>query len=397
MKNSILRASLGALAVLWGTAAGAQVQAVSAETFEYAFPGMLHLQNGGNGWFNEWFVVQGQGDVSLFDSSVVPAFPLDDGVGVYAGQVVPFGEAYRKPDVTPHPDLSVGNAFGADDTTMWVSFSTQLYVGSTDHFGGLALIEQGVGEQLFLGSPWQTNGWGIDDEGPNGAPAVGIAGTDNTQATRIVTRIDFMTGMERVRMYLNPSTEYPTGAADLDEMVHDFIWNEIRLSSGGNNGEGFYFDNVVIAKGDPSATLGTNYCGPSVANSTGASAILTAQGSNSVATNGLTLSASALPINAFGFFLASQTQGFVMNPGGSAGNLCLGGAIGRYVGAGQIQNSGQAGAFSLTLDLAMVPQPSGFVSVAPGDNWNFQTWYRDSVGGTATSNFTDGVNLTFLP
>jgi hypothetical protein len=49
----------------------------------------------------------------------------------------------------------------------------------------------------------------------------------------------------------------------------------------------------------------------------------------------------------------------------------------------------------LALDLTQIPQPTGFVSVAAGDTWNFQCWYRDAVGGVATSNFTDGLSVDF--
>ena len=82
-------------------------------------------------------------------------------------------------------------------------------------------------------------------------------------------------------------------------------------------------------------------------------------------------------------------------PGGSMGNLCLAGSIGRYVGPGQIQQADATGNISLALDLTQVPQPTGFVSVGIGDTWNFQAWYRDAVGGSATSNFTDGLSVTF--
>jgi hypothetical protein len=105
---------------------------------------------------------------------------------------------------------------------------------------------------------------------------------------------------------------------------------------------------------------------------------------------------AALPgPNAFGYFLTSTTQGFVANPGGSMGNLCLAGSIGRYVGPGQIQNSGAAGAISLPLDLTQTPQPTGSVAIVAGQTWNFQAWYRDAVGGSATSNFTDGLSIGF--
>jgi hypothetical protein len=146
---------------------------------------------------------------------------------------------------------------------------------------------------------------------------------------------------------------------------------------------------------DGPATLGTNYCTANP-NSTGAAAAMSATGSASVAANNVVLRTSSMPNNSFGFFLTSLTQGFTPNPGGSQGVLCIGGAIGRYVGPGQIQNSGLTGAISLTIDLTQHPTPIGFVSVAPGQTWNFTSWFRDVVGGSATSNFADGLTISFI-
>jgi hypothetical protein len=140
--------------------------------------------------------------------------------------------------------------------------------------------------------------------------------------------------------------------------------------------------------------VGSPYC-VSVSNSTGVGATLGATGSATVASNDLTLEAASLPTNAFGFFITSRTQGMVSQPGGSQGILCLGGSIGRYVGPGQIKNSGATGSFSLQLNLTAMPQPGGAVGAAPGDTWNFQAWYRDAVGGLPTSNFTEGLSVTF--
>jgi hypothetical protein len=114
-----------------------------------------------------------------------------------------------------------------------------------------------------------------------------------------------------------------------------------------------------------------------------------------VVDNDVSLAASSLPLNAFGFFLTSRTQGFVANPGGSQGNLCLSGSIGRYVGPGQIQNSGALGRIALSIDLNAQPTPLGPIAVVAGDTWNFTAWYRDSVGGVAVSNFADGLELNF--
>jgi hypothetical protein len=104
------------------------------------------------------------------------------------------------------------------------------------------------------------------------------------------------------------------------------------------------------------------------------------------------LHADGLALQAFSYFLASQTQGFVLNPGGSRGNLCLGGSIARNVG-GVIMNSGASGSVTVDAPLGAMPQPTGPVMALPGETWNFQCWFRDSVGGAATSNFSDGLSL----
>lgn len=53
------------------------------------------------------------------------------------------------------------------------------------------------------------------------------------------------------------------------------------------------------------------------------------------------------------------------------------GGIGRYNASGQVLNTGSAGTFSLVLDLASTPTPTGAVAIMAGDTWNFQCWYRD--------------------
>ncbi|HIF40456.1 MAG TPA: hypothetical protein EYQ74_05090 [Planctomycetes bacterium] len=139
--------------------------------------------------------------------------------------------------------------------------------------------------------------------------------------------------------------------------------------------------------------IGTNYCGPANLNSTGASAAISAWGQTIAAANDVRLDVGSLPLNQFGMFVTSQTKGFIPNPGGSQGNLCLGGAIGRY--SKSLVNSGSAGQFSLQLDLTQTPTPAGPVVIQAGETWHFQTWYRDK-NPTNTSNFTDGISITFM-
>lgn len=140
------------------------------------------------------------------------------------------------------------------------------------------------------------------------------------------------------------------------------------------------------------APIGASYCGPANLNSTGAPATISALGITSVVWNDVRIDAAEMPPAQFGIFLTSPQQGFVANPGGSQGNLCLAGGIGRY--SKSVLPTGTAGAFSLQLDLNRTPTPMGDVAIQPGESWNFQAWFRDLNPGP-TSNFTDGLSIRF--
>ena len=138
--------------------------------------------------------------------------------------------------------------------------------------------------------------------------------------------------------------------------------------------------------------IGANYCGPANFNSTGRSAVISAFGYTKASYSLVTLTASQLPHDVFGYFLNSDVQGFQPFPPGSQGNLCLGGGIGRH--AQQIANTGAVGELVLDLDLSALPRPNGTHSVVAGETWNFQCWFRDANPGK-TSNFTDGIEIVF--
>jgi len=147
----------------------------------------------------------------------------------------------------------------------------------------------------------------------------------------------------------------------------------------------FDWGRVVVVRLD--TALGTNYCTPAIANSTGVPAEISAIGSELVSGNNVTLHATSLPQNQFGYFLASQGQDFIANPGGSAGNLCLANPLGRF--AALIASSGPEGSLSISVDLADIPLLG---PVGIGETWNFQCWFRD-VGGT--NNFSDAASILF--
>ena len=129
---------------------------------------------------------------------------------------------------------------------------------------------------------------------------------------------------------------------------------EVRMWGGDASSCNTYTLNVAGSSVGGPGPVGANYCSAN-ANSTGSAASISGFGETRVSANDVTLTASNLPPNQFGIFIVSASQGFVPNAGGTSnGNLCLGGAIGRYVGPGEILSSGAAGEFSLAIDLGVI-------------------------------------------
>ncbi len=140
-------------------------------------------------------------------------------------------------------------------------------------------------------------------------------------------------------------------------------------------------------------TAGTPYCDPAVVNSTTFPGVLKAIGSDVAMDNNLVMEASDLPVGEFGYLLNGLGNNVTMNPGNSAGNLCVSGQIGRYNTVADIFQTGPNGTGTITLDLTNTPTNMAPTSVVAGQTWYFQVWYRDTTG--MTSNFTNGVEILF--
>lgn len=138
--------------------------------------------------------------------------------------------------------------------------------------------------------------------------------------------------------------------------------------------------------------LGFPYCGPAPLNSTSQSARVIGLGSILASDNDLRLYAVDMPAGKASYVIASQTQGFVPMPGGSQGNLCLGGQIARL--ADGVLLSDPYGSALFTVDLTNIPT-SPPQAVQSGQTWNFQVWYRDQNPGN-TSNFSDALSVSFF-
>ncbi len=131
-----------------------------------------------------------------------------------------------------------------------------------------------------------------------------------------------------------------------------------------------------------------------VSNSTGAAAELMGVGSQEVWRNEVSLEVFDLPTLSSGYCLLSKNTGVAVQPPGSSGLLCLGGAIGRHVA--ELFHAGPEGRASVVMDLTRVPQPMGAVPALAGQTWYAQAWYRDAVNGMATSNFSNAISIAFL-
>ncbi len=174
-----------------------------------------------------------------------------------------------------------------------------------------------------------------------------------------------------------------TGQMQLTFIVSDLV-NDSTVEAA--------IDDLRIEILECTTSVGTNYCTPAAANSTGQSASIAGVGTVFALDNSLTLTVSDLPNGQFSYFIASQSQGSTPGPGGSQGVLCLAAPIARFNANVLVVSGGQV---NLAVDLTAVPLPPTFShSVVPGESWNFQLWFRDN-NPSATSNFSDGLAVTF--
>lgn len=139
------------------------------------------------------------------------------------------------------------------------------------------------------------------------------------------------------------------------------------------------------------ASQPAQYC-QSTVNTSGSAGTMTHTGSPSFTAGDLALVANDVPANQFLLFILSDTPDFSPGFSGSQGNLCVGGSIVRLNNF--LQNSGAAGQATLPIPYGSLP-PGTVLEI--GETWYFQAWFRDTVGGVATSNTTGGLQVTFAP
>ena len=388
---------LSTLPVLLALAAPGFSQTISPVAFEsFDYTVGLGIGNGngfsGSGWMTEWW----SGNAGDHGVITTPGF---DTIGHKLTTNIENQGTFRLPDAAPHLDIAPNGKFGSTDAVMWFRFRTQRIDPAGDVYGGFSLFTQFGAEHIFIGCPGNAEAWGMED--PATLNRVTVAGSDPDVQALLVCRITFTDNGETADLWVDPASNYPTTTPDATMILGDFDWNEVRFQSGVTMGgpSGWDFDELVIEKetgggGGGGGTIGSNYCIANP-NSTGGGASISAVGSTTASLNFLTLEMNGLPLNQFCLFIASRQAGFVANPGGAQGNLCVGSPIARFgpVAGYSLPNSGSTGMVDQQIDLTSIPLTPA-VGVLPGETWYFQGWYRDN-NPTPTSNFSNGLSITF--
>ena len=266
------------------------------ESFDYLPGTAVGTQTGGQGWLVPWW----SGTLNSATTTVYPGF---DALGGKLRTLDPNVGSYRVVDAAPWVTQAPNQLFGGDDTTVWVTVTMQRVPGSDDQWGGLSLFEQFLGERLFIGSPYQSGELGVITYGATAA-SITVPGTTPDALTTLVCRIDFMTGMDRIRLWLDPGVPHPDTPAAVDVMVSSFTWNEVRLQSGApNTSTGYDFDGVTleISPGPLTSAVST------VSAATGAGYVLNLDAGIPLAGMGYLLGGSAT-----GYWPGTFYQGFTI-------------------------------------------------------------------------------------
>ncbi len=207
------------------------------------------------------------------------------------------------------------------------------------------------------------------------------------------------------------------GAFDDDAFVNTFGNDDAYLSDDGvcyviltvKDSVGTVRGQAFLAIDTGSGGDGTPFCSPMDTNSTGNSTTLTGSLGSGVE-SGLNLQVSGGVPSEFGYFLIGTA---VDDPGTviSGGRLCLaisgGNQFGRY-NFGTTTNS--IGAFDASgnfANLVGTATSSGGMgydvasanplggTISSGQTWHFQLWHRDTPAGAGSSNFSNGLSVTF--
>jgi hypothetical protein len=157
------------------------------------------------------------------------------------------------------------------------------------------------------------------------------------------------------------------------------------------------------------STAGIPFCDPANNNSTGASAVLTGTRGTGIGSD-LHLDVTSGVPGQLAYMLVGNeaTSGIIV----SDGLFCLVGtptaqffrynkagtdmdSIGGFDPAGMMINASGTSTTGFGFDVPSTIPDTVPIAILAGDTWHFQCWYRDTPSGAGSSNFTNGLSVTF--
>ncbi|MDF1837208.1 MAG: hypothetical protein P1V35_05015 [Planctomycetota bacterium] len=191
------------------------------------------------------------------------------------------------------------------------------------------------------------------------------------------------------------------GAEDYAEMFGSGEWNDAELNH-------LATDSFIVEWGTSGGT-GTPFCDPNGINSAGLSAVLTGAFGSGVGSD-LHLEINDGVPGQLAYFLCGNEA--TMGVPVSNGTFCLVGtataqffrfnvagtdmnSIGGFDASGTMINAAGTSTTGFGYDVPSTIPDSVPVPIMAGDTWHFQAWYRDTPAGVGSSNFTNGLSVTF--
>ncbi|MCP5021382.1 MAG: hypothetical protein GY930_06360 [bacterium] len=190
------------------------------------------------------------------------------------------------------------------------------------------------------------------------------------------------------------------GAEDYAEMWGSGEWNDAELYHAATNS--------FIVEWE-SGGVGVSFCDPNNANSTGAPAVLEGSMGSGVGsdlhlevTDGVpgqlcyilagNEATAGIPVSNGQFCLVgtSTAQFFRYNVAGTDMN-----SIGGFDATGTMINAVGTSTTGFGFDVPSTIPAAPPITIMAGETWHFQAWFRDTPAGVGTSNFTNGLSVTF--
>ncbi len=319
------------------------------------------------------------GAVAIADDRIFISAPMDGGAGTGID-----------PPVSSNQELASGAVFVYRPTVLpWWRLEAHIKAHNTHAGSQFGHSLDAVGNRLLVGA------FGESRTGVNGDQTT-------TQAHGSGAAYSFVSsaGIWQQTRYIKASNEgqndgFGSSVALTPERAIIGAWGEASASTGVN---GDRDDNSTPYAGAAYVfnwvDQGQLYCGPANTNSLGVSATMWVSGSALISDNDFNVGTNSVPPSVFAYYLSSKGQDYVPMLNGSQGNLCLGGGLplGRH--RETLQLSTPVYSTNARMDLSAVAAGSGSSSIAPGETWNFQCWYRDK-NPNSTSNFSDAISVQF--